>query len=73
VEISWGLKVCSFHSYKGWQTPNIILVFDAPSTRYLNGYIVFSEPNPQSIKDAIFISMSRLKGKATTGDMLFIV
>jgi hypothetical protein len=65
------LKVCSFHSYKGWQTPNIILVLDAPSTRYLNSYIVYSELNPQSIKDAIFISMSRVKGKATTGEYAF--
>ena len=23
------LKVCSYHSYKGWQTPNIILVLDS--------------------------------------------
>lgn len=28
------LKVCSFQSYKGWQTPNVILVLDDVKTYY---------------------------------------
>ena len=66
------LKVCSYQSYKGWQTPNVVLVLDSPSTRYLNGQIIYDAPNPQSIKDALFISMSRVKEKATTGQYSFI-
>ncbi|MBE7148121.1 hypothetical protein FUT12_11125 [Bacillus mycoides] len=66
------LKVCSYHSYKGWQTPNIILVLDSPSTRYLNGMISFQTANPQQIKNALFISMSRVKGKAATGEYSFV-
>jgi hypothetical protein len=66
------LKISSFQSYKGWQTPNIVLILDSPSTRYCNGNITYAAPNPQTIKDAIFISMSRVKGKATTGEYSFI-
>ncbi|MGN4425713.1 NERD domain-containing protein [Bacillus cereus group sp. MYBK30-1] len=66
------LKVCSYHSYKGWQTPNVILVLDSPSTRYLNGQISFQTANQQQIKNALFISMSRVKGKATTGEYSFV-
>lgn len=66
------LKVCSYHSYKGWQTSNIILVLDAPSTNYSNNQIVSINYNEQSIKDALFISMSRIKAKATTGEFSFI-
>lgn len=66
------LKVSSYHSYKGWQTPNVILVLDSPSTKYVKGQITYGEANTQSIKDALFISMSRVKGKATTGEYSFI-
>ncbi|MCU5591781.1 nuclease-related domain-containing DEAD/DEAH box helicase [Bacillus mobilis] len=66
------LKVCSYHSYKGWQTPNVILVLDSPSTRYLNGKISFQTANQQQIKNALFISMSRVKGKSTTGEYSFV-
>lgn len=65
------LKVCSYHSYKGWQTPNVVLVLDSPSTRYSNGHISCGLLNPKLIKDALFISMSRVKGKATTGEYSF--
>lgn len=65
------LKVCSYHSYKGWQTPNIVLVLDAPSTVYLHGHISYTTLNSQSIRDALFIGMSRVKGKATTGEYSF--
>lgn len=65
------LKVSSYHSYKGWQTPNIVLVLDSPSTKYSNGQITCDKSNPKSIKDAIFIIMSRIKGKATTGEYSF--
>ncbi|GEK60190.1 hypothetical protein CHL76_15950 [Marinococcus halophilus] len=65
------LKISSYHSYKGWQTPNIILVLDSPSTNYENEYIFFKEPNRQAIKDALFISMSRVKGKAESGEYSF--
>lgn len=66
------LKVSSYHSYKGWQTPNILLVLDSPSTHYWNGQIMYGALNYQSIKDALFISMSRVKGKVTTGEYSFI-
>ncbi|WP_226536265.1 nuclease-related domain-containing DEAD/DEAH box helicase [Fictibacillus halophilus] len=65
------LKISSYHSFKGWQTPNIVLVLDSPTTRYFNGQIIYDAPNPQSIKDALFISMSRVKGKAETGAYTF--
>lgn len=66
------LKVSSYHSYKGWQTPNVLLVLDSPSTHYSNGQIIYGASNFQSIKDALFISMSRVKGKVTTGEYSFI-
>lgn len=66
------LKVCSYHSYKGWQTPNIILVLDEPSTRYEHNQIAITNYSKQSIKNALFISMSRVKAKATTGEFSFI-
>lgn len=65
------LKVSSYHSYKGWQTPNVVLVLDSPSTRYSNGQITYGASNFKSIKDALFISMSRVKEKATTGEYSF--
>ncbi len=66
------LKVSSYHSYKGWQTPNILLVLDSPSTCYSNEQIIYGAPNLQTIKDALFISMSRVKRKTKTGEYSFI-
>ena len=66
------LKICSYHSYKGWQTPNIILVLDLPSTKYNNGIIEVSDNEEISMEDAIFISMSRVKEKELTGEYSFI-
>ncbi|MGL4655583.1 MAG: NERD domain-containing protein [Sarcina sp.] len=65
------LKVCSYHSYKGWETPNIILVLDPPTTNYNGEKISFKEYKEQSIFDAIFISLSRVKNKALTGEYSF--
>ena len=58
------LKVCSYHSYKGWQTPNIILVLD--SCRSEN--IVDIRKN---VGNAIFISMSRVKPNSMNGQFSF--
>ncbi|WP_455542002.1 NERD domain-containing protein [Intestinibacter sp.] len=58
------LKVCSYHSYKGWQTPNIILVLDSNC----GGNI---ENIKQNVSNAIFISMSRVKPNASTGQYSF--
>lgn len=58
------LKVCSYHSYKGWQTPNIILVLD--SCRSEN--IVDIRKN---VSNAIFISMSRVKPNSMNGQYSF--
>lgn len=65
------LKVCSYHSYKGWETPNIILVLDSPSTTYIQGNIAQGECKEQNVFDAIFISMSRVKKKLLTGEYSF--
>ena len=66
------LKVCSYHSYKGWETPNVLLVLDPPTTKYKGQMIYFKEYTKQSIFDAIFISLSRVKNKALTGEYSFI-
>ena len=58
------LKICSYHSYKGWQTPNIILVLD--SCRSEN--IVDIRKN---VGNAIFISMSRVKPNSMNGQFSF--
>ena len=58
------LKICSYHSYKGWQTPNIILVLD--SCRSEN--IVDIRKN---VGNAIFISMSRVKPNSMNGQYSF--
>lgn len=70
------LKICSYHSYKGWESPNIILVLDDLSTK--NGiFESFLEEkhsrywDDKKIFDAIFISMSRVKRKAQTGEFSF--
>lgn len=65
------LKICSYHSYKGWETPNIILVLDAPSTEYKDGIIYQREYEEKGIFNAIFISMSRVKRKLLTGEYSF--
>lgn len=65
------LKICSYHSYKGWETPNIILVLDEPSTKYEDGIISKGDYKEKNIFDAIFISMSRVKRKAQTGEFSF--
>ncbi|HHD2788751.1 TPA: hypothetical protein ACOTHQ_002583 [Clostridium perfringens] len=65
------LKICSYHSYKGWETPNIILVLDEPSTKYEDGIISKGDYKEKNIFDAIFISMSRVKRKAKTGEFSF--
>ena len=65
------LKICSYHSYKGWETPNIILVLDEPSTKYIGGNIYKGEYNEENIFDAIFISLSRVKKKLLTGEYSF--
>ena len=58
------LKVCSYHSYKGWQTPNIILVLDS----YGRENIVDIRKN---VGNAIFISMSRVKPNSMNGQFSF--
>ena len=58
------LKVCSYHSYKGWQTPNIILVLDSCGSEN----IVDIRKN---VSNAIFISMSRVKPNSMNGQYSF--
>lgn len=65
------LKVCSFQSFKGWQTPNIILVLDPPTTDYIGGLAIEKGYDKNIIEDAIFISLSRVKSKIDTGEFSF--
>ena len=58
------LKVCSYHSYKGWQTPNVILVLDSCGSEN----IVDVRKN---VNNAIFISMSRVKPNSMNGQFSF--
>lgn len=58
------LKVCSYHSYKGWQTPNVILVLDSCGSEN----IVDIRKN---VNNAIFISMSRVKPNSMNGQFSF--
>ena len=58
------LKICSYHSYKGWQTPNIILVLDSCGSEN----IVDIRKN---VGNAIFISMSRVKPNSMNGQFSF--
>lgn len=58
------LKICSYHSYKGWQTPNIILVLDSCGSEN----IVDIRKN---VGNAIFISMSRVKPNSMNGQYSF--
>ena len=114
------LKVCSFQSYKGWQTPNVILVLDDVNTDYIGDEIIKRTPKQNKfnksnsgfnllddddfgfdvsgkdifdfslngwddervdktiieqskiMNDALFISMSRVKKNALTGEYAFI-
>lgn len=68
------LKVCSYHSYKGWETPNILLVLDDPSTNYDSegNIIVNDNESIDSIKKALFISLSRIKPKRMDGSFNFV-
>lgn len=68
------LKVCSYHSYKGWETPNVLLILDSPSTQYnYDGTIRDVEiPTLQAVQHAIFIAMSRIKGKKSDGAFNFL-
>lgn len=66
------LKVCSYHSYKGWETPNILLVLDHSTTDYDNrGAIRHNGFRSNNVQDALFISMSRVKAKVDTGDFYY--
>ncbi|KGX89975.1 hypothetical protein N781_08835 [Pontibacillus halophilus JSM 076056 = DSM 19796] len=62
------LKISSYHSFKGWQTPNIIMVLDTPANNYNQGQLNQNEKENFSISDALFISLSRVKGKVSTGE-----
>lgn len=67
------LKICSYHSYKGWETPNILLVLDPPTTNYdEDGRFFCGNYYAKQITDALFISMSRVKAKLNDGSYQFI-
>ena len=68
------LKVCSYHSYKGWETPNVLLVLDPPSTQYNDDGTIRNTDPPtlKAVQHAIFIAMSRVKGKKTDGAFYFL-
>ncbi|WP_214835375.1 NERD domain-containing protein [Exiguobacterium sp. s36] len=66
------LKVSSYHSFKGWQTPNILLVLDSPTTDYFGEQITETPPTIKAVQDALFISLSRIKGRADNGEYTFI-
>lgn len=67
------LKICSYHSYKGWETPNILLVLDPPTTNYYSDGRITAMRKFQAkqIEDALFISMSRIKAKKSDGSYNF--
>jgi hypothetical protein len=65
------LKVSSYHSFKGWQSPNILLILDSPTTNYIDEQIIIGNPLPESVHQALFISMSRVKGRADNGEYTF--
>ncbi|MBD8033034.1 nuclease-related domain-containing DEAD/DEAH box helicase [Solibacillus merdavium] len=67
------LKVCSYHSYKGWETPNVVLVLDAPSTTYREDGLIEQRDTPslKTVQHALFIAMSRVKGKQADGSFHF--
>ncbi|MCM3362257.1 nuclease-related domain-containing DEAD/DEAH box helicase [Niallia sp. MER TA 168] len=65
------LKVCSFHSFKGWQTPNLLLILDSPTTNYNGEQIIMGNTPIEAVQNALFISMSRVKGRADNGEYTF--
>lgn len=65
------LKVCSYHSFKGWQTPNILLILDSPTTHYNGEHIYVGNTQIEAVQNALFISLSRVKGRADNGEYTF--
>lgn len=65
------LKVSSYHSFKGWQTPNVLLILDSPTTNYNGEQITMGNPPLEAVQNALFISMSRVKGRADNGEYTF--
>lgn len=65
------LKVCSYHSFKGWQTPNILLILDSPTTNYKGDQIYVGSTQKEAVQNALFISLSRVKGRADNGEYTF--
>lgn len=65
------LKISSFHSFKGWQTPNVLLILDAPTTVYNGDQITMGNRPLVGVQNALFISMSRVKGRADNGEYTF--
>ncbi|WP_433775155.1 hypothetical protein [Bacillus wiedmannii] len=47
-------------------------MLDSPSTCHSNDVIVSQTANPKQIKNALLISMSRVKRKASTGEYSFV-
>lgn len=66
------LKVSSYHSFKGWQTPNVLLILDAPNTRYNQNEIIMGETPVQALEKALFLSLSRIKERSDNGQYNFI-
>lgn len=65
------LKVCSYHSFKGWQSPNIILILDMNETKTITNKDDDNEYKNKLIRESIFMSLSRVKKKALTGEFSF--
>ncbi|MDF2565688.1 MAG: hypothetical protein K0Q53_2083 [Massilibacillus sp.] len=65
------LKVSSYHSFKGWQTPNVLLILDSPTTNYNGEQIIMGNPPIEAVQNALFISMSRVKGRSDNGVYTF--
>lgn len=68
------LKVSSIHSFKGWESPSIIFVFDSLSTIHDDKNIIV---NKKDISHRItnmylFLALSRMKAKIDTGEYTFI-
>lgn len=65
------LKVSSYHSFKGWQTPNLLLILDSPTTNYTDEQIIMGSPPIEAVQNALFIGLSRVKGRADNGEYTF--
>lgn len=65
------LKITSYHSFKGWEAPNILLILDSPTTKYSDEKIIESGSHIEGVQNALFISMSRVKGKVSNGEYTF--